>query len=107
MLSRIPFQFSCHISPSFHRNARQMPPGGLIDKFFLLCYSFRLDLPRVVTFHRAFISGFLLPTALRLSSGSVASVRLLLGHTRKLPDFRFFSSRYGLPHSGQGSATSL
>src|ERR1039458_5217819 len=33
-------------------------------KRYLLCNSFRLDFPRVVTFNRTFIPGFLLPAAL-------------------------------------------
>src|ERR1022692_378858 len=50
---------------------------------------------------------FFFPRPLPGVLGSSASVRLLFGHTRKLPDLRFFSRRYELPHSGQGSATGL
>src|ERR1017187_689303 len=47
----------------FHRNARLMA-GRFGLTIILLCNSFRLDFPRVVTFNRTFIPGFFLPTAL-------------------------------------------
>src|SRR5262249_35469271 len=40
-------------------------------------------------------------------SSSSAALPLLLGHIRNEPDLRCFSSRYGLPHFGQVSATGL
>jgi uncharacterized integral membrane protein len=45
-----------------------MPGGfaGPVIMFDLLCYGFRLDFPRIVTFYRGFILGFLLPALLGL-----------------------------------------
>src|ERR1035441_1759497 len=47
----------------FHRNARLMA-GRFGLRIIPLCNSYRLNFPRVVTFNRTFIPGFLLPAAL-------------------------------------------
>src|ERR1039458_6894905 len=57
------FQLSCHVSPLLEG----MPglwPGGFGLTIISLCNSFRLDFPRVVTFNRTFIPGFLPSAAL-------------------------------------------
>src|ERR1039458_10390871 len=54
------------------RNARLQGRAAFCGKRYLLCNSFRLDFPRVVTFNRTFIPGFLLPAALAGTLGLVA-----------------------------------